>query len=151
MNRTETADRRIEQKARRQHGVFTYGQAVGEGFSRTMISRRLITQQWVRLSPEVYALATAEPTWLRQYKAAQLSAKGAALAGLAAAKLHGFDDFRTVRPEIVVPYTSNTRTPLAIVHRSKGVPTVTVKGIQVTSVAQTLFDIIPRVDLHRLE
>jgi very-short-patch-repair endonuclease len=88
---------------------------------------------------------------LRQYKAAELTIKGAAIAGLAAAKLHGFDDFRTARPEIVVPYTSKTRTPLAVVHRSTGVPTVTVKGIRVTSVAQTLFDLTPRVPLRRLE
>jgi very-short-patch-repair endonuclease len=137
--------------ARRQHGAFSYDQAIHSGFSRTMIGRRVRAGTWIRLAPGIYALASAEPTWLRRYKAAELSIRGAAIAGLAAAKLHGFDNFRTTRPEIVVPYTSNTRVALAAVHRSQGVPTVTVKGIRVTSVAQTLLDVTARVHLQRLE
>jgi very-short-patch-repair endonuclease len=151
MDRIDTPVRGIERRARSQHGVFTYQQAIADGMTRTMVSRRTHNGQWIRLAPEVYALPTAELTWLRQYKAAELSIRGAAISGLAAAKAHGFDDFRTVRPEIHVPYTSKTRSPIAVVHRGHAVPTVIVNGLRVTSIAQTLFDVATRVPLLRLE
>ena len=151
MGTTENRDRAIERLARQQHGAFNHSQAKALGFSNSMIHDRVDKHVWIRLAPGVYALASAAPTLRRQYKAAELSTPGAALAGLAAAKLHRFDGFRTVSPELVVPYTAKTRNALATVHRARDVPTTSVDGIRVTTVAQTLFDLLPRLSLDRLE
>jgi very-short-patch-repair endonuclease len=151
MKGVETPDRRIERLARSQHGCFNHDQAVALGCTQTMVHRRLDARRWLHLAPGVYALPSAPSSWERQYKAAELSARDASLCGLAAAKVHGLATFKVVRPEIVVPYTTTTRNKLAVLHRSLGVPTVSVRGMRVTSVAQTLFDVLTRVRLDRLE
>src|SRR3954447_7306779 len=86
--------------ARTQHGVVTLSQLVGLGFSRQMVSRRTRNGELIRLSPRVYALASFPSTWQRQYKAAELSLPGSAIASFAAAKVHGFDGFTVAKPEL---------------------------------------------------
>jgi hypothetical protein len=145
-----TAD--FNRLVRRQHGVFTRRDALEAGFSPSGISRRLAAGTWILLGPQVYAVATAPLTTERQYKAAQLSLEGAGLCGLAAAAHHGFDGFGVVRAEISVPLGSTNRTRLATVHRWKVLPKFTVvRGVRVTTVAQTLLDVAGRVDEARLE
>jgi hypothetical protein len=51
----------------------------------------------------------------------------------------------------VVARTSNVRNKLATVHRSDSALVTVVEGIRVTTIAQTLFDIVSRVDIRRLE
>jgi hypothetical protein len=143
--------RGLERLAVRQRGVFSHAQARAHGFSDDMIVRRMQTGAFIRLAPSVYALPSAESTWRRQYKAAQLSLAGSALAGLAASKVHRFESFNTVRPELIVAYTHNHRTPLATVHRSDGALATTFDGFRVTTIAQTLRDIVSRVRLDRWE
>ncbi len=143
--------RAAERQARRQHGVLTLDQLRAHGFSRQMVSQRTRRGDLLRLAPGIYAVAGFPPSWLRQYKAAQMSLRDAAIAGLAAAKVLGFESFSVSRPELVIPYTANHRTPLATVHRSDSALTTTVDGLRVTTVAQTLFDIVARVGLHRWE
>jgi len=116
-----------------------------------MVNRRTRRGDLIRLAPGIYAMAGFPPTWLRQYKAAEMSLRDAAIAGLAGAKALGFESFPVSRPELVVAYTANHRTPLATVHRSDRALTTTVDGPRVTTVAQTLFDIVARVALHRWE
>jgi hypothetical protein len=70
---------------------------------------------------------------------------------LAAGHLHRFDGFGVVRAELVVGYTNNHRTPLATVHRSDSALTTVVDGFRVTTVAQTLCDIVSRVRVDRWE
>lgn len=65
--------------------------------------------------------------------------------------VHGFDEFAVVRPELIVAYTHNHRTRLATVHRSDSALTTTVDGFRVTTIAQTLCDIVSRVRLDRWE
>lgn len=151
MGTIENPDRAVERLARKQHGSFNHQQARSLGFSNTMIHDRVRTGIWLRLAPGIYALASAPSSWRRQYKAAELTHPQAAIAGLAAAKLHAVDGFRTARPEIVVPYTCKTRSPITDIHRSRDVPTITIDGIRVTSAAQMLFDLLPRINLDRLE
>jgi hypothetical protein len=143
--------RAIEREARRQHGVLTLEQLRAHGLSRQMVSQRTRRGDLIRLAPETYAMAGFPPTWLRQYKAAELSLREAAIGGLAAAKVLSFEGFPVVRPELIVAYTANHRTPLATVHRSDSALTTAVGGLRVTTVAQTLFDIVCRVNLHRWE
>ena len=144
-------DRAIERLARRQHGAFNRTQARTCGLSDRMIQYRVDTACWLELGPGIYALPSAPATWRRQYKAAELTHPDAAIAVLAGAKLHTLQGFRTAPAEIVVPYTSKTRTPIAKVHRSLHVPVTVVDGIRVTTVAQTLFDVMPRVNIDKLE
>jgi very-short-patch-repair endonuclease len=151
MQPVDTPDRQVERISRVQHGCFNLDQAFAVGFTEVMVHRRLQSRRWLRLAPGVYALPSAPSTWERQYKAAELSARDAAISGLAAAKLHGLSGFKVVRPEIVVPYTATTRNKLATIHRSLGRPTIEVKGIRTTTVAQTLFDVMTRVRLDKLE
>ena len=143
--------RALERIAARQEGTFDHQQARACGFSDDMIERRVHTGEFIRLECGVYALASAPPTWRRQYKAAELSLPGSALAGLAACKVQTFDGFNVARPELVVPYTSNHRTRLATVHRSDSALTMSVDGLRVTTIAQTLYDIVSRVRLDRWE
>lgn len=144
-------DRALERLARQQCGAFNQQQAVRLGFTRQKPYDRRQCGAHIELAPRVYALATFPPTWQRQYKAAELSLPGAALAGSAAALVQGFDGFRVVRPEIVVPYTRTVRNRLAAVHRSLDSLTTTVDRFTVTTVAQTLFDLMPRIPVHQLE
>ncbi len=142
----------MDRLVRRQHGVFSFDQALEVGFTPASISRQARSGAWVRLAPGVYAVSSSVLTMHRQYKAAQLSAPGAAVAELAAAALHGIPGFRTVRPEITVPPGTSARNLIATVHRWTVPPKlVTVKGILATSIAQTLLDIAPRIDELRLE
>jgi hypothetical protein len=143
--------RQVERVARRQDGVFTTADLLRIGFTHQMISYRHKGGEWIRLAPETYALASAPSTWRRQYTAAVLSLRDSALAGLAAAKVHGVEGFGVARPELVIKYTGNHRTPLATVHRSASALITTVGGLRVTTIAQTLCDLLPRVALDRWE
>jgi hypothetical protein len=136
---------------RRQHGVVSHRQLVDGGLTRRMIGHRLASGFLIGLEHGTYGIAGFAPTWQRQYKAAELSVDGAALFGLAAARVHDFDDAAVVRPEIVVSTGRQTRNRIATVHRSALPRTTVVSGIRVTTVAQTLFDVRNRVDLRRLE
>jgi hypothetical protein len=141
----------VAQLARRQHGVFTDEQALARGMTRNMIHVRLAAGLWIRLAPGVYALAGSVLTMERQYKAAQLSAPGASIGGLAAAALHEWPGFRTVRPEIVVAPGVSARHPLALAHRYEDPRLTVVRGIVVTTIAQTVFDVAHRIAPDRLD
>jgi hypothetical protein len=143
--------RTLERRARQQHGVVSLKQLTAVGFSRQMVSYRVGSRQFIRLAPKVYALAGFPSTWLRQYKAAELGVPGAQIGGLAAGKLQRLEGFGVVRPEVLVPYTANHRTPLATVQRSDSALSTVAEGIRVTTVAQPLCDVLPRVDVHRWE
>lgn len=148
-----TFDLDIARLARRQHGVFDLAQVKAAGGSRTMVEDRVAGGRWIRLAPRVWALRGAPPTWRRQYKAAELSIPGAALADRAAAVVHDLEGFRVVRPSLVIPYTANPRSEIADLRRSNPVPTAVVDGFRVTSLAQTLFDLlrIRTVELWSIE
>jgi hypothetical protein len=53
--------------------------------------------------------------------------------------------------ELAVPPTSRTRSRRAVLHRFAGIETTVVKGIRVTTIAQTLFDVAPVVSGFRVE
>jgi very-short-patch-repair endonuclease len=151
MNTGRSADSAIERLARNQHGAFSHSQAIGCGMTNKMIGRRVEVGMWIRLAPGVYALPSAPSSWRRQYKAAELTNRHAAINGLSAAKLHSVDGFPTAPAEIVVPYTSKTRCPIARVHRATDVRLTVVDNIRVTTLAQTMLDLLARVSVDRLE
>jgi len=133
------------------YGAVTGSILIPHGVTRRMIEGRLGTGFLTELENDTYGVAGFPLTWERQYKAAELSVPGAGLAGLAAALVQRFDGFRTVRAELVAPYTRSVRNKIATVHRSKTALMELRHGFRVTTVAQTLFDILNRVSLDRLE
>jgi len=88
---------------------------------------------------------------VRQAKVAELSIAGSALAGFAAAALHGLAGFKRGRMELVVPAHANSRNSVAACHRYAGVKLAVVEGIAVTTGAQTIADLAARVSPARLE
>ena len=144
-------DQRIGALAARQFGVFSRQQAFDLGASERFVKRRLQDKDWLRPVPAVYALLQSAGTWKRQCKIAELSIDDAAIAGLAAAALHELPGFRAGRVEVLAPVNSYCSHPFATVHRYAGAALTVVDGIRVTTIAQTLFDVAPRINVWRLE
>jgi very-short-patch-repair endonuclease len=144
-------DRQIAVLARRQHGVFHTGQARVLGGTSAMLRRRLVNGTLLQMAANVWALPGNPLTWQRQYKAAELSVRGAAICDRAAALVHRCDGSRVVRPVIAVGYAANARQSIADVRRVRDVPTTVVDGIRVVTLAQTLFDLLACVPLADVE
>jgi hypothetical protein len=147
-------DRSLDVYASRQYGVFSRAQARKVGFSDDMMFRRVRSGAWVRLAPEVYAVASAPPKWERQVAAAVLSRPRSLVSGTTAAYLQAFDGFRRGRPEITVPAEANPRSPIARIVRSKWfdeLGTIHRAGFRVTNRAETILSLAATVPAQRLE
>lgn len=144
-------DRAVDRLAQRQHGAFHIRQLRELGGSTDMIEHRVGVGTYVRLAARVLALASHPPTWRRQYKAAELSIPGSAIAGRAALLLHHIDGGKVLRPQLAVPYTSNVRSTLADVRRAIDYRTTNVDRISVTTVAQTLVDLVGSWQIQPVE
>ena len=144
-------DGRVSRIARRQCGAFSLDQLRTAGGNEDMALHRIALGRWVRLAPSVLAVASFAGTFERQCWAAVLGEPVAAVGVFAAAPLLGFRGFRPGRPEIVVPTAANARSPIAVVHRYEAPALTTVRGLKVTTRAQTLFDLAPKVSVQRLE
>jgi hypothetical protein len=144
-------DRRIDAIARRQCGAFTLDQLRRAGGDDDAAVYRVAIGRWVRIAPAVFAVSSYPGTFERQCWAAVLGEPVAAVGGLTAAHVRGFRGFLPGRPEIVVPPNGNARSPIAAIHRYDGVAVSKVRGLPVTTSAQTLFDIAPRISVVRLE
>jgi len=134
-------DRRLDEFAARQYGVFSLKQAQSIGMTPKMIETRRGNGAWIRMAPSVYALPSAPPKWERQMAAAVLSQTGAIAAGRSAAYLHGLPGFRPGRPTIMVGPTGSARSRLASVIRSKyfdRIERVLIRGFETTGEADTI-------------
>jgi very-short-patch-repair endonuclease len=110
--------------------------------------------KWVQLDTRVFAVGSAPATWPRQMTAAVLSRPVALVAGRSAGYLHEFPGFRSGRPEILVPFAGNARSPLARVIRSRHfeqIASARVRGFQVTSVAETVLTLSYRESWETIE
>src|SRR3954447_12169891 len=143
--------RAVDRMARRQHGVLHRDQLLALEVTRHMIATRLANRSWIRLAPSVYAIASFPPTWLRQCKAAELATPGSAICGLPAGHLLDWEGSRALRPEVAAAPSANHRNRLAKVHRVDKLATTFVKGIRVTTHAQTLCDVLTTMKLDRWE
>ncbi|MGZ4692450.1 MAG: type IV toxin-antitoxin system AbiEi family antitoxin domain-containing protein [Acidimicrobiales bacterium] len=144
-------DRHAERLARTQHGVFSRRQIAAVGATRHMISGRLRNGRWIELSPSVYALPSHPGTWHRALMAAVLAERQAAVAGRAAAALHGLTGFRPGRAEIVVPTGRNHHPGDVLIHRSDAYRSTAVLAIPVLTVCDTLFVLAGLVERPRLQ
>lgn len=152
------ATRRVEAEIHaflsRQYGVITLQQARRAGLTDRMIDYRVETGRWVRLARGVFAVASAPPTWQRDLAAAVLFHPTAIVSGRSAAVLHGFPGVRRGRPEVMVPRTSNARSPLGRVQRSAffhQVGRTRVTGFEATSPAETVLTLAARFPYNRIE
>lgn len=130
--------------AARQHGLVTAAQAKAVGFSKHMISRRVVAGVWARVLPSVFRLGGAVRTHAQRLQAAALWAgDDGALSHGAAAAVWGFDVFRDALPELTV--TTDRRLDGALrVHRVDSLPKrdiVTRRGLRITSMPRTLLDV----------
>lgn len=149
-----SADRRLDEYAARQYGVFSRDQARRAGLSDDMVYRRVQSGAWVSLAPGVYGLASSPPKWERQVAAAVLSRPRAVVGGSSAAVLHGFAGFRPGRPEVVVPAGSNARSPIARVNRSIWFDELAVTrraGFTITDEAETITLLAGRLATQEVE
>jgi very-short-patch-repair endonuclease len=148
------ADRRLDEYAAHQYGVFSRKQARTAGLSPRMIQTRVETCAWIRLAPSVYALASAPPKWERQMAAALLTKEGAIVAGRSAAVLHDFPGFGASRPVIMIGLNGNARSPLARVIRSKRFETVgriRRRGFISSNEAETVMSLARDLDEEAIE
>jgi len=147
-------DRRLDEYAARQYGVFSLAQARDVGFTKAMIETRRGNGAWIRLAPSVYVLASAPPKWERQMAAALLSRRGSLVAGGSAAHLHEFPGFRGGRPTVMVGEGGNARSPLAKVIRSRFFPdvgSVRKLGFPTTNEPETIVTIARSTSADHLE
>jgi very-short-patch-repair endonuclease len=147
-------DRRLDEYASRQYGVFSLGQARTAGISDRMVEHRVATGAWVRLAAGVYALGSSPPTWERQLAAAVLARPGCLVAGTSAAFLHGWEGVQRGRPVVMVPIDGNARSPIARVIRTRyfaDVEAVPAGAFRATSPAETLVTLASEVTPTRLE
>jgi len=148
------SDRRLDEYAARQFGVFSLSQARSAGITDRMVDRRIESGAWIRMASGVYALASSPPSWERQLAAAVLGRPEAIVAGRSAAHLHGLDGFGQGRPVVMVPIDGNARSPIAKVIRSRYFPhieKVRLRGFVVAGPAETLITLAGEMGRPRLE
>lgn len=147
-------DRLLDVYIARQYGAFSLAQARKVGFTPKMVETRVASRAWVRVAPSVYVLGSAPPRWERQMAAAVLSRPGSIVAGRSAAYLHGLPGFNPSHPTIMIGPTGNARSPIATVIRSKtfsDVQRVSLRGFEVSGLADTLVTLARDLDRNRLE
>jgi very-short-patch-repair endonuclease len=147
-------DRRLDEYAARQHGVFSLEQARGIGITERMAEHRLATGAWIRLASGIYALGSSPPTWERRLAATVLSRPGSIVAGRSAALLHGFEGFRKGRPVVMIPLGGNARSPIARMIRTRyfaDIETTRAGAFLTTTPAETLVTLAAEIDSQRLE
>lgn len=122
-------------------GVFTDAQAAAFGVTPAMVRTRVARGQWLRVGPGVLAVAGAPPTFQARCRAAALALPGSAVAGRAAAELHGLGSFEPSQPELVVPPGAKRRSALGVVRQRRQFRRTRLRGIPIGTIDQTLVDL----------
>jgi hypothetical protein len=138
---TNGSHSRLAALARRQHGLFTLEQALGLGFTRPYVRRRLSEGIWHEVDLRVYrSRPTAPMTW-QQRLAARVLATGGVATARSAAALYGLMPAPST-PEVLVVRTARSGR-----HRAEGVQAIdrleagdvtTVGNVRSTTPALTL-------------
>ncbi len=140
---TETLDRKVAALAGRQHGVVGRWQLHELGLGEKMIKTRIAHGGLIRLHRGVYAVGhralTVESRWM-----AAVLAHGphAVLSHRSAGQLWGLYPRSRIAPEVTCSGSKRTKRGI-VVHRGSvsGDEMVRVRGIPVTSVPRTMFDL----------
>jgi predicted transcriptional regulator of viral defense system len=151
--KVRTVERIIAGIASRAHGIVTQAEMLREGVSRTEIQRRMEKGLLIPIHRGVYRVGHAAPSVLATFIAAvKACGEGAVLSGRAAGYLLGLIKGRPPQPEVTAP--TERRINGVITHRARRAKpdVIEVRGIPVTSVAQTLVDlaaVLTEVELAR--
>lgn len=139
----------------RQNGVISRRQALRLGATEGFVRTRITNGTWLEMSSGVYASSSSPASWERRLRAAVLAHPVALVAGMSAAYLHGFEGVRPVRPEVLVPYGTNSRSSIARVIRARhfeDVAVTDIRGFRCTSIAETILTLamrLPKSDIER--
>ncbi|HVL82441.1 MAG TPA: type IV toxin-antitoxin system AbiEi family antitoxin domain-containing protein [Actinomycetota bacterium] len=151
----DAREARLAAVSGRQHGVFTRGQAVAAGFSRSTVARRVRTGVWETIVGDACRVRAAVRTWEQPLVAAYLAAgRPCAISHLSAAALLGLAPDPGPQPSITVPVRRSPRLDEVAVVRTRrwGRLEVVARGsVHVTHVHRTLLDLAPLVDELDLE
>lgn len=151
-------DAGIASLAGSQHGVFTRGQAIGLGATRSEIGWRLKTGRWTSVRPRVYAVAGAQHTWQQKALAVCLFLGDEAVISHEAAAAHtNVAGFARGRIVVTIPARRNRPSSLRDVkiHVTKHplLPSeiTRIDGILVTRPARTLLDLAATSPKEKIE
>ncbi|MGZ4105520.1 MAG: DUF559 domain-containing protein [Actinomycetota bacterium] len=136
-------DARVAELAAAQFGVFSRVQAARAGATGDAIRYRIATGRWEQVTPYVFRLAGAPPSWRRSLMEACLAwGDGSAISHRSAGGLWRLSGFEPEPVELTVPRRRERRAP-GVVHRNalSSVDLTAVDGIPVTTPARTLIDI----------
>jgi very-short-patch-repair endonuclease len=141
----KATDVRIEQLAKRQHGVVSWRQLERLHITRHQIRRQVRIGQWVRQLPGVWRMRWAEPTWLQRVWCASLWAGSAAcISHRTAAQLWELDGVKLDKVEMSGEIRQRNHGDWLVFHRTAPIPKQmqrTRKGVPLTSPARTLVDL----------
>lgn len=143
----------LREYAAENHGVIGRAEAALFGASPSQIKRRLVTGEWVRLAPSVFAIAGSPATWLRTARAHALSL-GGLVSHRAAAYLHGIDGFTEGVIELTVDQARGRVRDEVRLRRSTQMHLAEpqmVDNIPVTGIARTVLDVSADIGHRRLE
>jgi len=146
-------DQRILPVARRQHAVFTRGQALSAGFTDRMIRGRLDLGLWRAMHRGVYALAAAPGTLQTRVLAACLATDGVA-SGRTAAAVWRLPGGQASPIEVAVMSDRRRSRPSVLVRRSRAPlagDIVALEGVPVTNPSRTIVDLAGCVGAVTLE
>ena len=140
--------RRLTAVARHQHGLFTVRQAVGAGFARTTIARRLDDGEWGRVERHVLRGLPAPALSWRQRAMGRVLATGGVVSHHAAGAMYGLLDEPPVI-EITVHRSARTASHVSVHSTLDLQPCdiTSVDAIPTTSPVRTLLDlgtVLPR-------
>ena len=141
-------DARLAQRAARQWSIVDLDDLRACGLSQQAVTKRIRAGRLYRFHRGVYAVVPNPPLEGCFLAAVKACGPGAALSHYAAAALYGWVkwDGRTI--EVTAP--TNRRHPHIRTHRSRDVTRVYVKGIPVTTPAQTVIDLSAETRLKPL-
>lgn len=142
--------------AAKQHGLVTFAQLRGLGFSAGAIHRRVQARCLIKVLPGIFRLAAVPRSWHQRAMAVYLWAgSGSVIGGTAAAALHRLDG--CAYPNAITVLTRRSlKSPsrLVVVRRPRDFQsrvTEFIRGIGVTNCTRTLIDLAPKVSEAQLE
>jgi hypothetical protein len=143
-----TVEQKIERIASRSHGVVTWAEMRAAGVSAAQIKRRAEKGLLLRVHPAVYRVGHRAPSVEAVYLAAvKACGEGTWLSGRASAYHWGLIKGDVPPPEVTSPRKLSVKGVRT--HRGRPAGT-TLRGIPVTTVAQTLVDLAAVLDLEDL-
>ena len=140
--------------ATRQHGIVTRAQLQGAGFSDDVIDQRIRTGHLKRVHRGIYLVGVVAPPYARELAACLACGPRAVLSHRSAAALWQIMKGR-VRPvvEVTIPGGYRRRTGLRVYRMGTLLPdeVTRLRGIPITTVARTLYDLAGGLSRRPLE